>query len=372
MNLPSASAYAITEACPGSENLIRNSGLESVIEVPDEQAERGTRIHKAWETGDTSDLSQDEQEDYTTSIKLVQDVLGDWKFSVDARGLDITEIREERLWLHDQFTMEPLLSGQFDKLYITGRYGLVLDLKSGWCRNLTRADTNRQLRVLAVLVWKEYGITNIQAEFIKPKIFKAKTDPVSYNEGSLIHAEAQIIHSLWKSKQPEAQRVPGSHCTYCKAKGICPEAGAYSMLPSVMVNAIETPDRQEIINRMATEDLAMILSRSSQIIGIIDAVKKRLKSLPTEELKRVGLEIDNGKKLDPITDAKGAFEALKSFGIAEGELWAALNFGKGDLTRAVMRDQGWAKDKTEGWLYEQILKPFITQKRSEGSLKRIE
>lgn len=366
-NLPSASAYAITEACPGSENIIRSIPGKTEEEA-DEQALRGTRIHSAWETGDTSDLSQDEIADYNESIATLNQALADWKDQVGAT--EVQEIREQRLWLNDPSTMEPILSGQFDRLYLYGNEALNLDLKSGWCRTLTRADENRQIRVLNVLIWKEYGVTSIRGAFVKPKL-RRQLDAVHYTESDLIHSEAQIHHSIWKSKQPDAQRVPGSHCNYCPAKSFCPEAGAYSMLPSVMVNAIETKDAQMMVERLAIEDLALIQSRASIIGKILDEVKARLKSLPAEELRRVGLEIGRGKKLDPIKDTKGAFDALVKFGVKEEELWQALSFSKGELVKAVMRDQGWAKKPTEGWLWDQELKQFIEPKQSEGSLDRI-
>ena len=55
--LPSASAMDRLEACPAS--------FHASKDLPDsssEDAESGTRIHKALETGDTSELSPDELE----------------------------------------------------------------------------------------------------------------------------------------------------------------------------------------------------------------------------------------------------------------------------------------------------------------------
>lgn len=372
LNLPSASAYSILEACPGSEALVRSIPVkEDEDEVVDEQAERGTRIHKAWETGDTSDLSEDELEDYNSSISSLDALVTFWRSNLPNPGAPMREIREQRLWLHDSDTMEPLLSGQFDRCYICGQNALVADLKSGWCKTLTRADQNRQLRVLNVLVWKEYGVTTIQSSFIKPKIYRERVDSVLYTESDLIHSEAQIFHSLWKKKQPDAQRVPGSHCTYCRAKGICPESGSYSMLPSVVINAIEKPDIEAMVDRMDICDLRMIQSRASVIQKILEAVKLRLKKFPSEELARVGLQIGKGRRLDPVVKTKEAFDALIAFGIKEDEVWSALSFSKGELVKAVMRDQGWAKKPTEGWLWDQTLKPFIEKKQSDGSIEEI-
>ena len=375
-NLPSASSYAITEACAGSENAIRSIPPEAVVknDAVDEQAERGTRIHACWETGNTLPLSQDELDDYKASIKLLDQAVTDWRASLPEpyNSMPVQEVREQRLWLNNPSTLEPEISGQFDRLYICGPYAMVADLKSGWCRHLLRSEINRQLRVLAVLVWKEYGVTEIVAAFIKPKTWKNKIDSVLYTEADLAQSEALILHSLWKTKQPEAQRVPGTHCTYCRAKSLCPEAAAYSLLPSVMVNKIETPDRRAMIERMTTEDKIAIQSRATVIRNILDDVNKSLKATPEAELARCGWRIGKGKKLDPISKTKEAFDALVNFGVSADELWEALKFGKGDLVKAVMRDQGWAKGPTEGWLWDQILAPMIEKKESEGSLERIE
>ena len=160
-NLPSASSYAITEACAGSENAIRSIPPEAVVknDAVDEQAERGTRIHACWETGNTLPLSQDELDDYKASIKLLDQAVTDWRASLPEpyNSMPVQEVREQRLWLNNPSTLEPEISGQFDRLYICGPYAMVADLKSGWCRHLLRSEINRQLRVLAVLCGKNTG-----------------------------------------------------------------------------------------------------------------------------------------------------------------------------------------------------------------------
>lgn len=371
-NLPSASSFGITYHCAGSENLIRALPPEAlnIVDEPDEMRDRGVKLHDALWQSDPSGLEEDEFEDYTKAAKFAEAVENSWYSQIGGLTRGTTLYREERLWLMDD-GLEKLLSGQPDFVRVCGKDALVMDYKTGWNHALTPSEQSHQLRTLAVLVWKNYGCTNIRVGFIKPKSHYDPTDCTDYTESDLIQAEQQILHALWKAKQPDAQRTPGSHCNWCKAKGHCSEAGAYALLPSVI-----GPDPLEIVQFMQPADLLVLVERSTIILKVLEAAKKRARALPTETLAALGWQVGKGKRLDSITDTYMAFATINNELAKKGvtnpglTLWPTLKFTKGDLTEAVREATGMTKTDTDQWLRE-ILKPFVEEKRAHGALGRV-
>lgn len=372
LDLPSASKFDIVVLCPGQPALF--TAIAHLLpppkeEEPDEDALSGQRIHKARETLDTSDLSEEEKAKFNAGLRYEKQIFDAWVAEIGY--LDAVEgTRELRLWLNDPHTMEPVSSGQLDVHYIAKPHLLIVDWKTGYSWNLTPSHRNWQLRKQSVLAFREYdGIEKVRVAFDKPIATADRIDVTDYTREDLEQGERDIFYHLWKSKQADAQRIPGNHCRYCPNKPFCPEGGAWSLLPSVMVNDISPEGMVTAVERMAPEDWRMLWSRAGVITKILDEAKRCLKRLPAEQLGLLNLRLSDGKNLDPITNTKEAFVALRDFGITEDELWTALSFSKGDLVDAIRRDKGWKKDATEAWLFEQILKPMIQEKKSEGSLK---
>jgi len=171
-------------------------------------------------------------------------------------------------------------------------------------------------------------------------------------------------------KQPGAQRRAGLWCRYCRAKSFCPEAGAFSMLPSATGFINPGTSVGVMVERLSPLDLALIWERSTVIEKILTAVKARLKGFNEADLKALGIRKAPGRNMDPIVKTEDAFDALGEFGISEQALWAALSFSKGSLVEAVMRDQNWSKAQTESWL-KKMLAPMIEKKKSAEYLEKI-
>lgn len=381
---PSASSFAIVASCPGQPQL--KASLPAVQEpAPDPDSERGTRIHRALETGDSSELEQDEFEDMKAVAESANRTLNGWMATWGFREDDVVEKeREARFWLNDPSTAEPILSGQLDRHYLSYSSdgfnrllsgALVIDYKTGWNRWLTPSQRNLQLRIQAVLVWREYdGIKHVRVALATKN--PNRLDFTDYTENDLIQSEQLILHQVWLASQPNAPRSAGMHCNWCPCKAHCPEAAAYSMLPSVIAaNAAQVGVAEhqvgpkEMVAALAPADLALVFQRSAIIRKILDEVNDRLKGFTDEQLKAFGLTREPGRKLDPIADTRGAFEHLKAeYGISEDELWKALSFSKGELVKAIQRDQGWPADKTRAFINGAALEHFIERKRSESSL----
>lgn len=371
----SASAFEIDAACPGRQNMLRALPPEAFRETSDEDAAMGTRIHKARETGNTLELDSDELDIYRRGMDSETEIVSQWAeaFSVDQYK---EGPREVRLWLNDPQTLRPVLSAKLDVHYVALPHVLVIDWKSLWCKHLTPAVRNYQARVQAVCAANEYGAMHVRVAFNKAMF--GKSDPVDYTLSDLPYAEHSLFYHLWESRQPDAQRKAGQHCNYCVAKAWCPEAGAYSMLPSVVAaNAVNGGlsdsglDPKAMVERLVPADLVMLFRRSGVITKILEEAKSRLKGFSDGELEALGLRRKEGRKLDPIVDAKGAFECLRDeHGISESELWSAMKISKAELVDAIRRDQGWGKEQTQGFIDGQLSK-VIDRKRAESSLEAL-
>jgi len=369
LGLPSASSFAADVACPGRRQLL--SSLPSTIDMPDEDSSRGTRIHDALMKESPADL-QDESEidDYTKGLKHIEDLCFEWSEQV---GQFPTELpREERLWLNDK-AMNPIISGQLDRHWRAGNSLLILDWKTGWNTYVPPAVKSWQLRLYAVLGYRNYDdITHVRVAFVKPKL---KSDPIDfcdYTAQDLEDSEQAILYHLWACKQPDAPRIAGAHCRFCPAKGFCPESGAFTLLPSVLAQnpGSDSFAIEERVNALQPMDLVRIWQYKAVIGGILDAVTARLKAMTDEELASMGIKRSKPKQLDPIVNVKGAFERLKYEGIPEDALWKLMDISKTGIVTELRRQFGWPGDKALGWVKGLGLGEFIQEKKSKPGLEK--
>lgn len=370
LGLPSASSFSIDALCPGRQQLLRELG--NMPEVVDEDAERGTKLHAAWEKEDPAGLDSEDAEIYERGLRLTADVVGQWQSWRDDKAHTQEGPREERFYLHDS-KGNISASGQADRHYIAGDFVLVCDFKSLWCHSLTPAELNWQARLLSVLVAREYGATHVRFAFLKAMMGKA--DIVDYTAQDLERAQYSIQQILWEGAQEGAQRRPGAHCRRCKAAAGCTEVAAWQMLPSVQAKAIHdclTPKAaQELVWKINLVDCVKIFESSTARHNIEDAVKARLKSLPDGELAELGLIFGKPKMLRPITNVKSAFEFLLSVGVPADKLWGVTKMGNSELATVVQEALNLTSKKTaEDWIRNK-LGGCITTKATERPLERI-
>lgn len=339
--------------------------------MSDPDAERGTRIHSAWQTGNIDALAEDENEDYTTGIRHMDDVIAAWGRD---NGLNMLQElpRETRLWLNDEATQQPIFSGQMDRWYRSGTHLLIIDGKSGWGTYVPPSQRAWQLRGYAVLAWSEYrDVTKIRVAFVKPKIHAEPTDWTDYELIDLQNSLAAILFQLWYFNQPEAPIVPGPQCRWCKAKPHCAQAASWSMLPSVIARAA-SPSPQDIeaaVNALVPADLVKVWQTSTVIQKIQEAVKARLKSFSDEDLTALGIERGKAKITRSIDAVEAAFRYMKdTVNVPESALFDALKFSNSELAKVLRREVGMSAEGAPAWIRE-TLKQWVTESESEAPLQ---
>ena len=225
-NLPSASGIYRIVNCPGS--LAAEKGLP---DLPAEQVtEEGTAIHEAAETGDTSELSGDPAA-IAKRLRAMEDrVLEQWLADIPNYDGTIPQRHAEvRLWIRDRKTLELTASAQLDVLRVYEKWCLIIDFKTGF-NDAPPADRNWQLLTQAICVHHEFPKVERFRVAIAASRLSSKLDIAEYSLADLEHADKELLHVLWLAKQSDAQRRPGEHCRWCKAKGICPEAATFSLV----------------------------------------------------------------------------------------------------------------------------------------------
>lgn len=376
LGLPSASALSIAVACPGQPNLKRSmpaEALQAKEEKPDEWAERGSRIHLSFETGNTDILDAEELETYKVGLQFEEAIVQNWMKDKALDGCDEGP-REKRVFLNNPNTLEPIGSAKLDRHYLAPPYMLVIDLKSGFCTNLPPSPRSWQLRFQSVVMWQEYsdlGITDIRVAHCKPKSEYGASDVCDYVVQDLEYSLQSILFHLWETTQPDAVRHAGNWCGYCPCKAWCPEAGAYSLLPSVIANRVADSSMknwQQMVEAMQGPDLVRIWETSTIIGKIIEAVKARLKAMPKAELLALGLEIGKGRNADAIGDVPEAFKFLVEK-FPEKDVLEAMDFGKGALVTMISKHKKLTKEGAGRW-WDTNLDKWIARAVTEGSLKK--
>lgn len=371
LGLPSASDNA-TWSCPGKHNLWKSLGYPKDPE--DEYASDGTAIHKAFETGNPLALTPEQDETYQQGLKFLDQILAAWM--ADRNVEVVADMREERLWVRNA-ALDPLCSAKLDRIYIGkgGTEALIVDFKTGFNPRLKASSKSTQLRVQAVCLKAEYpDLKHIRVAHCKPKSKYGASDACDYDEQALAESENWLNYWLWWMEQQDAPLVAGEHCYYCPCKTHCPQAGAYSLLPSVIATS-GLPDAKKFdadlaVSSMSTPDLVRIWKSKTLVTKIMTAVQDRLKGMTDDDLKAIGLEKGNGKTRREVTAKKQCWDFLIANGWTEEEILGCSKLALPELSKRFAKLQN-LSDKKAGEFTRDLLKEFITETEDEAPLKEV-
>jgi hypothetical protein len=376
LDLPSASNAAFW-SCAGQSNLVKKMPTEAThSDSKDEITERGTRIHKARETGNTFPLDEEEMKIYLSGLEYEAKILAKWR-DINLLGPDdyVEGPREERLWLHDPQTLNPVASGKLDVHYVSKNYkhALVIDWKTGFCSHLVGATGSSQLRLQAVLLKNEIpSLETIWVAFCKPLFDHKDIDYCTYEEMDLKYSlEAVMLHLYW-SRQADAQRVPGKHCRYCPARaGWCPQAAAYALLPSVIASQVLIGDKPaDAVEKCTPQDLYELWDNGPTIRSILDESVKRLRAFSESQLKELCLMFGKGRERNTITNVRECHEYLLKLGWPEEEVWKCMDFINGRIAELVMRQKGLEKKDAGEWVKTELAR-FITKSEDAKPIRSL-
>jgi hypothetical protein len=121
--------------------------------------------------------------------------------------------------VHTDSRADFIFTGQFDRLYIQGRRGLLIDFKA-LHGDHTEALHNPQLASLAVMVARRHNLGSVRVALVQP--WKGKPTVADYAGGMLDVAKDWLFQTLDAATiaTPD-DRKAGKWCSYCKANSVC-------------------------------------------------------------------------------------------------------------------------------------------------------
>jgi len=207
------SALLRRQECPGSARM--EAGL---LEPPgdNEDRDRGVLIH-AIVAGGEGELPDDD-------ARYIADA---WHEAVarmtEAIGVECRVHREVRLELYDDYG-ELLTFGTSDLILepVDGSPGAVLDLKTGRGEYPDLAQDDPQLGAYGLMAADHFGWPSVTVQRVQP-LLGQYPDYTWEDIGDLREWITGIIEG---TRTPELWLATGSHCTYCRARPICPQVRA--------------------------------------------------------------------------------------------------------------------------------------------------
>jgi len=324
--LTSASAAQRHSLCPGSYLLERDQP-----EIPSPDAESGTRIHEALAAFSPAGLSPEEAETYQMCADMDRAGAETWGVG-NVRNCVV----EERLWHHWWKHGEGQLShsGKPDRVYFSeGKRARIVDFKTG--RNEPpESSRNKQLRDLAVLVWKNYPIIDeITVEIIQPWVTRTPS-PCVYHLRDLERA-AKEMEARVEASHRGGPRTPSIEaCRWCRACAICPEFMAAGMPPATVSRDLgKVPWIEASIARLTGDQLGQFLPMVRLCAEVAEAeVRARIAADPNGV---AGWKLSPGRITEKIIDPQTVFTRFVALGGTQDAFLKTVSVGKGKLENAL-------------------------------------
>lgn len=352
--LPSASALEAIALCPGrflAEQLSPN-------DIQTKDANDGQLIHAALETGNRSNLTEDQADSAERCAALRASLVDEFIASVG--GEHRNSFKEQRIWLYKDGA--PIASGKPDEVFACGDALLIMDYKTG--RNeVSLAPNNIQLRALAVMAAELLSANFVRVAIIQPWV-SPQISVCDYELNDIVAAGIQIRQIISAAKAEGAPRIPGEQqCKYCRAKATCPEAGA--TVNTLARQTFEGWDAWAPSYKAKLFDACVVAER------VIDQIRARIKTdLETDPESIPGLRLKDGAKRRSVGDAQKAFSKLS--GALDAQTFASCCTVKIAALETAFRKATGLKTKEAKKQFETLLDGVIETKRAASSVERVE
>jgi len=294
LGLPSASAFESYALCPG-----KYSAEKDLPQEESPWAHRGTELHQADTDGDVLDLDPGDAEFIAKSRGSHEIIVEEWLDDIGVNRMSLVEQREKRLFYRRKG--QKLFSGQADYQAICtkAKAGLIVDLKTGWL-GVPPSESNLQLRVLAVLLARNYDLEIVRVAINQPN--RKKGQACDYDLEALAGAESELLGIIHRVMVPDAPRYPGTRqCKFCRAKKTCPPALAVAF-------TLQQP-KWELL---APEQKFRLWNAATLALDIADKIKAAVKADLEKGVVIPGLALKPTGEQRKITDPQKVWETLEN------------------------------------------------------------
>jgi hypothetical protein len=362
-NVPSASKMHRVLECPGSHQA---ELAAPQVEEETAEADHGNEVHAI--------LAGELDEDKASSEALVMadwcndhvsSLLSEWGRDID-HWLSEKRYGLTRLGGVVEVTAETkadvMFTGQFDRLYISGSHGLLIDFKS-LRGDHASAIENPQLMSLAVLVAKKHKLETVRVALVQP--LKGKPTTADFNANGLKLAESWLLAALDAEMEagPDDRRA-GKHCQYCKARFGCRvfQESAIREVEVIEPATIAGLDGETQRKAMWARALDLPAARLAAAVNGLAMVKRYVATI--EGVARARAENDpefqrfftlrekKGKR--SISDVGKVFAACEKHGVTAEEFTALCSIGLGDV-KQLLKDATHSKGKALDNLHDAVL-----------------
>jgi hypothetical protein len=339
-------------ACPGSANAEKD-----LPDVTSKYAEEGTKAHEiaaALLLGQTAEIEAEPAEDLLSAVQHYVDTVQATVASLDGHLIVEQQVDYS---LYAPAGMDA--RGTLDSAVISNDVLVICDYKHGRGVPVFATD-NPQLRAYALGVHSLYGLAydyeRVRLEIHQPRIGNHSTEELSVAELERWGHEV-LRPGLEATLDPDAVRVAGDHCTFCKARGSCQRLAEF---------VEETVTAQ-------FDDLTVEPAQATGLISIgvalsrLDTIETWIKAVRETALQKLaaGIDIPGWKRVAgrrgarQWTEEKTAEETLKAMRLKVDEMY---NFEVKSPTQIekLLKDASprrWAK-----------LQPLIVQKDGSPTL----
>lgn len=302
--------------CLGSAIAERKALASGQVENISDEAAEGVLIHEALESEDFSQLDESGLTIAQNLEKMREKAVAEWLASIgNPKDVKPTILKEERCWIRDA-KGKKIASAKVDYAMIIRPFCIIINFKTGYLP-FTPARRNIQARLEALAVASEYSpLIRVRAAMAGYR-FLGNYDCSDYSATDLDQAKRELEFNLWRASQTDAPRVPGTWCSWCKAKAYCREAAAYSLLPVPV--AKDPKDVVAAVAQLSPADLAFLHSKKALAEKVFEAVDVRLRALPREVLNEVGLDLGTPGSSRSVEDIQKCWQALYAEGMTEEE-----------------------------------------------------
>lgn len=331
LGLPSASFLPILAHCRGSWKAVKDLPPET-----SDAADFGNQVHDL-ASGQLEEMGATERASYIHKgyeriwSKVAMEIFG------NLDGLMV--YKETRFFMRNK-ELQPVFSGQADKIVIRDGVALITDLKA-LTGAVAPAEENWQLLALAVAFLDDdakrgdHPVETVYGAIIQPLISHIPKI-VQYNVQQLLIARRQIVRFLEEAAMEGAPLTPGTHCRLCRARAHCQAAISLPMLWTA-------PDLSA--STLTAAHVAELYPKLAAVESIIKALRARAKELAaTDPTFPYTLRERQGDLV--INDLKAARTALEPW-VKKEDFNALIGISTGALREIFVTNYAGAEKTTK-------------------------
>jgi len=264
-------------------------------EFPEEEtslvAEKGIKLHKLLETGETPDnLDSDELWNLETARKQIKKLVS-----------DLEEKTGEEVHIHKEMNVDIFLDfdkftkGTADLVLVSKDMIVIIDYKSG---RVKVDKTSYQLQAYALGVSQYFKASD-------KKIVIGICQPLCYKKIQIKTFDEQYAVESFRKLLKDQKNNPyhfntGSHCKYCKFRTQCPAL------------ANSSKELVKVANEITAQQAPQFLEKYTLVKGVLDDAYKKVKELVSQGLVK-GYEIKEIAGRKKCTDIEGVYKEWKDY-----------------------------------------------------------